>query len=93
MTEPLHWERSEWAEEGWSANVNGIILEVFKPTHSAVKSRHEGEWLWEVRASALRCEWPECVAFGFAWNPKEAKDKAAVHAREADATYPTINYS
>ena len=92
MTEPVQWEPSEWADEGWSADVNGIIADVFKPTHGAVKSKTRGEWLWEVRASASRCEWPESIASGYSWNVEEAKSSAAVRALEADATWPTIKY-
>ena len=30
MTEPVQWEPSEWADEGWSADVNGIIADELK---------------------------------------------------------------
>jgi hypothetical protein len=76
---------SEWTDQGWAADVNGIEADVWSTDGGAT-------WEWSVKPSSQRCEWPEVVAVGVCKSADLAKSKAARKALAADASYPVVSY-
>lgn len=85
---PTPWGPSEWADNGFAAYINGIEANVYPSDPFG-----EGTgWIWDVKPTSHRCEWPELFDSGETKTVEAAKKKAAAAARRADSKYPTVQY-
>ena len=80
---PMDWYESEWADDGFAADVNGIEADVYPV---------DGGVFWSVQPSAGRCEFPELFDCGTVSTVEEAKTAAESAMTRADATYQHVSY-
>lgn len=85
------WEESEWDEDVEAAYLNGIEGAVELDRHWST-GELTGNFVWWVKATAERCEWPELIDSGAASTRLDAKAAAQKAMRKADASYPYIQY-
>ena len=88
MNGPVEWDRSEWNDLGQSGWLNGIIGDVY-PDMNEPPSRR---WVWSVKPSSSRCEFPELYDCGTAPSEEVAKRKATQKMIDADRSYQHIVY-
>jgi hypothetical protein len=86
--EPIVWTESEWADRGSSAELAGIVADVWFEAFDFWTGESSDKWAWRVVPTGSRCEWPEAWATGTAKTETAARGAAMRELRRADRAYP-----
>lgn len=81
------WFDSQWAEDGVTAVLNGIVADVWR-----IEDSSPTQWAYKVTPTPERCEWPEVHDIGFRLTAEDAKAAAWASARRADREYSHVSY-
>jgi len=83
---PVEWGPSEWADEGYGSYYHGIDLDVYPDPEKP------GMWVWSVKPSSSRCEYPELYDLGSSRTAQAAMRAAEKSGRRANRSYQHIKY-